>query len=162
VTNYLNQRKSRHSLCDIGCGLGDILLSCDYQFKVGLDRNKKVINALKLRHMLSLSVGKLIVKQFRFATDHVEGEFDVIVMCNWIHKIESKVLKLHFEKLVNQNLKPQGELIFDTVKGRAYPFCHDVGFLTSNLNVTTRVLFKYSGNQLVGQAERRIVTVIKK
>lgn len=158
VIHHVNQRKKRDSLLDIGCGIGDILISTKYQHKVGLDHNQKVLDALKFRSRLCFLAKNVDAKLFHFGADPVEGRYDVIVICNWIHNIEPDTLRIQFEKFVNDNLNPGGELIFDTVKGDHYPFCHDEEFLVQNMSVTTRVLGEYRDSQLKGSGARRIVS----
>ena len=82
VIRHLNQRNTRHSLLDIGCGIGDILLNTQYQHKVGLDHNQKVLDALKFRSWISPLAGKVDAWLFRFGIDPVEGRHEVIVICN--------------------------------------------------------------------------------
>ncbi len=161
VIRHVNQRKTRHSLLDIGCGIGDILIKAKYQHRVGLDHNQQVLNALKFRLWHFPLAGKVHTMLFRFGIDPIESRYDVIVICNWIHNIEPEDLRLQFEKLVNNNLNQGGELIFDTVKSEHYPFCHDEVFLAGNLHVTTRVIGKYCDSQLKGDGVRRIISFCK-
>jgi SAM-dependent methyltransferase len=145
-------------LLDIGCGIGDILGVARYDLKVGLDHNQKVLDALKFRARILPWPGKIDAKFFRFSVDPVDGRYDVIVICNWIHNIEPEILRLQFEKFVNENLNSGGELIFDTVKGEHYPYCHDEVFLAKNLHVTTSLLGEYRDGQLKGGGVRRIIS----
>lgn len=161
VINHVNQRKNRHRLLDIGCGIGDILLNAKYSHKVGLDHNQKVLNALKFRSRLSPLQKKVDTQLFRFGVDSVEGNYDVIVICNWIHNIEPETLRLQFEEFVTNNLKPGGELIFDTVRGDHYPFCHDEKYLAKNLHITIRILGEYRDSQLKGAGVRKIFSFYK-
>lgn len=158
VIHHVNQRKSRHSLLDIGCRIGDILISAKYLHKVGLDHNQKVLDALKFRSRLCPLAQKMDAKLFRFGVDPVEGRYDVIVICNWIHNIDPETLRWQFKKFVNDNLNEEGELIFDTVKGGHYPFCHDEEFLARNLHVTIRVLGEFRDSQLKGAGVRRVIS----
>jgi len=68
-----------------------------------------------------------------------------------------RTLRAQLEKLVANNLHPGGKLIFDTVKGDHYLFCHNEEFLATICR-SSAVLGEYRDSQLKGAGVRRIVS----
>ena len=54
-------------------------------------------------------------------------------MVNWIHNVEPKELKLKLNEYFFYNLKPNGEIIIDTVQDKEYQYNHSITYLTSEM-----------------------------
>jgi SAM-dependent methyltransferase len=161
IIDHINKRTKKDSLLDIGCGTGDILLNAKYTTRVGLDRNENVLAALKLRSRFSSKNRSIKAKLFSFSADAIDGTYDVIVICNWIHNIDPATLQSQFEQFFNNHLGVDGELIFDTVKAEKYPYCHDEHFLSKNIHAKVTVVGEYTDGHLSGSGIRRVISFQK-
>jgi len=155
IVKYLNDNTSRQKLnmVEIGCGLGDIIRNIKIKNKLGLDADIKVLRAARL---ISLLQGKFKIryKVFVFPTSKLDGLYDVIIMVNWIHNVEPKELKLKLNEYFFYNLKPNGEIIIDTVQDKEYQYNHSITYLTSEMKAK---IFR------IGEFERqRKVFIIQK
>ena len=115
IIAHLNRRVRREKVLEIGCGLGNILRNLKYNQKVGVDRDRNVINALSFFLKFSFLDNK---------TDLIHGDIksvknldtsDAIILVNWIHEIDPITLKGYLSKLFDDYLNCGGEIIFDTV-----------------------------------------------
>ena len=133
IIRHLNKRDKKESALDIGCGLGDVLRNLNYTHRYGLDRSEGFLSALEFIQKFSLlKERKLILSTFNFEDDEISGSYDVIVICNWIHKFQPDYLRQKFEKMYKFNLNHEGEIIFDIIE-RATPF-HPYAHSVENLN----------------------------
>lgn len=138
---YCNKKEQRKSFLEIGCGLGDILLNVDFDFKRGLDIDQKVLNAALF--VARLKGQKVQFDLFDFPASPLTGQYDVITMVNWIHHVEPPILKAKLSEYFNTNLTQNGEILIDTVKDPAYKYNHDVNFLIIDLNCSLYRLGEY-------------------
>jgi hypothetical protein len=72
--------------------------------------------------------------------DVVLGRFDALVCVNFIHLIPPTDLRKHFKDFVQNNLAPDGMLVFDIVKNSQYRFNHDPSFLLEDLDLNIVVV----------------------
>ena len=133
IIAHLNRRVRREKVLEIGCGLGNILRNLKYNQKVGVDRDRNVINALSFFLKFSFLDNK---------TDLIHGDIksvknldtsDAIILVNWIHEIDPITLKGYLSKLFDDYLNCGGEIIFDTVSQNTYKYNHDEQFLCEGL-----------------------------
>ncbi|MEY8197906.1 MAG: class I SAM-dependent methyltransferase [Colwellia sp.] len=131
VVEQLNQNSYRGAILEIGCGLGDILRQSDYSAKHFRDLCPKVLKAAKLLSKLSLRNGsKDSYASLDFTRDTFEfdeNHLDALVLVNWIHNVESKILKKKVAEISNLYLKTGGIIIFDVINGNSkYQFNHQI------------------------------------
>ena len=129
IISKLNSRASRESLIEIGCGLGDILTKAHYDRKYFYDISPEVLGAAAFLQKFSKISSRNSFKTFNFLIDTVEKDlkFDALVLVNWIHGFESKVLKYRLNKIVNNNLNEKGLIVFDIIENNPiYKFNHAV------------------------------------
>ena len=162
IVAYLNSRPNRGSIIDIGCGFGDVLLKAKFKHRVGLDHKQCVLDALRFCARITGRSRTLETRLYKFGEGlPIDGHFDYIVICNWIHNIAPDVLRDAFEAMFHDNLNPDGELIFDTVSGEHYPYQHDEKFLSENINADVFVIGEYTNGHIIGGGSRRVVSLRK-
>lgn len=134
VVDFLNSRQERTSVVEVGCGLGDILRHLDYKDRLGLDRSQEVLRAARVLAMTSPRRRRHTTFQtFDFLVDDLSGQFDAIVLVNWIHEIEPTSLKEAVDKLFTKNLRANGVILFDVLDSPGYRYSHSVEEISRNL-----------------------------
>lgn len=140
LVKALNMLENKSSVLEVGCGLGDILLRLKFSNKTGIDISKNVIQAAKF-----LSLFKNFNKsKFRYVCQDIrsrkiDGKYNVIILVNWIHNIDSKELKDIFKNLYHQNLMTGGTLVFDIVTSNDYKYQHNLQYLIEGLNMNYNI-----------------------
>jgi len=119
------------NVVEIGCGLGEIILNVDAKNKLCLDQSQEVLNAASF--ISKLKFKKAVFNKFDFSNNSLQGKYDVIIMVNWPHVINEKILKDKFSILFNENLNNLGFIIIDTVADENYRHNHDINLITENL-----------------------------
>lgn len=150
IADYLNSQRL-NSLCEIGCGLGDISMKVKANKKLGIDISHAVISAARVYSILKMK--KLTFQVLDPFSENLEGNFDAIIIVNWIHNIAPKQLKKLLENLCNKNLRKDGRLILDIVDNKEYRNNHDIKYLTSDIDCEIEEVSNY-------QMGRRIYSVI--
>ena len=135
IVKHLNSRAKRGSVLEIGTGIGDILLNLNFKILNGYDHKKNVLDALKFRNKIYFFKKKnLITNLYSIQSDEpVKGKFDVIIICNFIHNFEPKIINQKIDYFYKNNLSSGGEIIFDSLenegpvdltKDRTYKYTH--------------------------------------
>jgi 2-polyprenyl-3-methyl-5-hydroxy-6-metoxy-1,4-benzoquinol methylase len=141
IITYCNKKAAKHSFVEIGCGLGDILRNVKYQTKKGLDADPKALKAASF--LARLSGQNVQFEAFSFPGSPLSGNYDVVIMVNWIHHIEPSVLKNKISSYFNANLCDNGVILIDTVHDKEYEYNHDINFLIKDLNCSLHRLGEY-------------------
>ena len=149
IINYINNQNhhSKKKLLEIGCGLGDIISNIHHTERTGLDIDKNVLKASQFKAKLLKQ--KIKFKQFDLQASKLDGLYDTIIMVNWIHNIEPKILQRKVTLIFQHNLNKNGLLIFDTVSSPDYKYNHTVGHLTTRLQCSTKELGQYERGRKV-------------
>ena len=86
---------------EIGCGLGDIVGNCNYRRRYFFDSSVEVLNAAKFIQLFNLNQSQNIYQTFKLGKDKLSLDIccDVIILVNWIHAIETPVLKKMLDDL---------------------------------------------------------------
>mgnify|MGYP003971213251 CR=1 FL=1 len=130
IIKTVNSSKATN-VVEIGCGLGEIILNVDSKNKLCLDQSQEVLNAASF--ISKLKFKNAVFKKFDFTNDSLKDKHDVIIMVNWPHVINEKILKDKFSILFNKNLNNSGFIIIDTVADENYRHNHDINLITDNL-----------------------------
>ena len=149
ITSYLNSKPNakNNTVIEIGCGLGDIVRNLNSIHKTGYDMD---VNVLKAAHFLSrITFKKTDFKWFKFPESNLGEKTDVIILVNWIHHIESPILKSKLEEYFKLNLNAGGCIILDTVQDKEYRFNHNINYLAKDLNATFTKLGDYERQRQV-------------
>ena len=156
IIEILIKKKSRNSVVEIGCGLGDIIRKVDYKKKYYLDLSPNVLEAAKFLTIFSKFRSEDSFCVFDFVTDSFLHPVDAVVLVNWIHNIDPDTLKNRIDVIVNDVLNESGFLIFDIVdENRNYQFNHKISDLLVREDLVIR---EYECNKF----DRRIVVAEKK
>ena len=115
IIEIANGAQNRDVILEIGCGLGDIVGSCDYKQRYFLDSSVEVLNAAKFLQIFNRSRSQNVFMRYKLSEDKLPlNELcDTIIMVNWIHAIESKILAESLDELTTKLLKSHGTLILD-------------------------------------------------
>jgi len=142
IVTYANQLQERKQCVEIGCGLGDIIRNLNFDTRLGLDNDVKVLEAARLISKLNGN-RHITFSVFNFPEDELRGQYNLIIMVNWIHHISPAVLRKKIALFAHENLLPSGQIIVDTVQDKSYEYNHDIKFLVENMNCTVERLGEY-------------------
>ena len=94
---------------------------------------------------------------FDFEKEELEGQYDIIILCNWIHGIRPELLKEKINKIFGSNLNPNGEIIIDVNKTNTdYTHTHDISYLTSGLLGRVEEIGIYDYGRILYSIEKSI------
>lgn len=130
IVRYLNQwpEADRQAVVEIGCGLGDIIRHLHFRTALGLDRDPRVLAAARLLSVFQRGPRRDF-EVFHFPEAPLSGEYNAIIMVNWIHEIEPSLLRQAIHRYLERHLRYGGCLVLDTVQDSAYTYNHEVGSL---------------------------------
>jgi len=131
IIRFCNNKITRQSFVEIGCGLGDIIRNVRYQSKFGYDMDQQALKAASFLDKFSAK-GRTVFSPFEFPASYLPGTHDVIVMVNWIHHIPPTILKSKIQEYISRSLNENGMIIIDTVQDKEYKFNHDIKFLAGD------------------------------
>jgi hypothetical protein len=132
IIDYCNKKERRATFIEIGCGLGDIIRSVDYDLKTGLDMDPKVLRVARMLKAKNKKNTRFC--EFHFPETPLEKRIDTLLMVNWVHHIEPETLKNKITEFFINNLNAQGMILIDTVQDKAYRYNHKINLLTDRLN----------------------------
>ena len=157
VVEYLNKKDTKNSVVDIGCGTGDILRRLLYNEKYGLDNDGKVLKGLDFFSVFLNKRTKIKTLVFDFEKEELEGQYDIIILCNWTHGIRPELLKEKINTIFDSNLKLNGEIIIDVNKTNTdYTHTHDISYLTSGLFGRIKEIGIYDYGRILYSIEKSI------
>ena len=105
LVEYLNSSKMHNSILEIGCGLGDILRRVKYDVRLGLDINLEAVQAANfISQYVDYSATNINFLQSDLFSSDIKGKYDVVVSCNWIHRVPPDVLREKFHEIYNNLL----------------------------------------------------------
>lgn len=133
------------TICEIGCGLGDIIRNIKVEHKYGYDISPSAIDCAKHLGGARFSVGSCDV-----AAKELPASIDVLVTVNWIHTLPSEEVKKLFDILLDA--VKVNRIVIDALKSQ-YPdaYQHNLdemfpkyvsSFLTENDHMRVYILEK--------------------
>lgn len=131
ILEMANRLEERKKVVEIGCGLGNILKNLDFQVKHGYDIDKKIIAAAKILGALEFNSAQFF--QGGYQEIITLNDYDLVVMINWPHTIDSRTLQKILESIKNRILTPNGFIIIEGVPG--YRHYHDESFFNQLGNI---------------------------
>lgn len=154
VVDYLNNIPGieNMTICEIGCGLGDIIRNTNAKKKIAIDMSREVINCAK-----TLSKDVADSTEYFVGTLDNAAEFlppqkldvDYLITIGFVHRIDSNELKREYENLFSRsNVK---NVIVDTLD-QENAHLHDFGY----------VLPDYKNKKLVSQYNVTKVYLLEK
>ena len=155
IVTHLNGRQIRGKVLEIGCGIGNILRNLDFEKRIGVDIDDRVLRAFSFLNYFS-SVNKNIkLINSDLSNLPTYKNCDVIILVNWIPELDQDTLIGYINTLYPQYLSDGGELVFDTVSKKSYRYNHSIEAVIRSLPIE-----KY---KVIGQFRRgRIVYSLKK
>ncbi len=125
IIEFLNSRKTKKSVFEIGCGLGEIISSIDAVQRKGFDVDESVVAAAQFLFFWN-------DVEFRTGSfnEIVGHEVDYMILVNFTHDIHPSDLKRLLKTLTSRNLVDH--LIVDEVGMVGYAFHHDFNNIVPN------------------------------
>lgn len=154
IVDYVD-RNNFNTIVEIGCGLGDVLRRVKKGRRIGLDCDRRVINAAKFIEIINpVANNKIQYQTFDFFTDKVNIKCDLLIMCNWIHAVPALLLKPKLEEILKSALTESGVIIIDTVNNPKYQYCHENILNNSQLPIQIRLLGVFEAGRKIYAIEK--------
>ena len=102
IVRYVNEMGIRNGcICDIGCGIGDIVRNIDCKHKYGFDISKEAIKCARYleKHENRENITNFYVGSFDKVSKHVYSDIDLLLTVNFIHGMSSEQLKKQYETI---------------------------------------------------------------
>jgi hypothetical protein len=132
----LNELDNRSTIVEIGCGLGSILKSVDYQRKYGFDVEENVISAanfINRSDQINFIIGS-------FEEAKKIKDIDVLLAVNWVHNLDPMSL------IVELSYFTQRKTLVLTEGVEEYTFFHDKTLFASHFKILKEI-FVSEGNR---------------
>lgn len=138
VADFLNRRHPE-TVCEVGCGLGDILRRVLAPRRYGFDADPAVVRAAQ---SLAWITGQRVeYSQLRLGQDKIPSlSADAWVLVNWPHMMRPAVLREVIKTIFTQNLRKGGCMIIDSVEEGKGAYRHDPSWLCEGLDCAVQVL----------------------
>ena len=120
VTKYGNNVEGSKVL-EIGCGLGNLVSNLNFQTRIGIDLNEEVVRAAKFLNKFQIRKVNYVVGSFGEAS--LFDDIDLLILINWIHRLNPSVLENEIRKLIKSSLKERAYMISEGVSH--YEYYHD-------------------------------------
>lgn len=131
-----------NTVCEVGCGIGDILRNVRAKKKIGVDLSDKVIQcAIGLDRKSDYYTGG-----FDKLCAVAPKDIDVLITVNFIHNIEPSELADYYKMVMDS--KNVQTVIVDTVDAAGYKYKHDFGTLLPGYKID-QCIFDYGGRKVL-------------
>ncbi len=135
IVRHLNKKQTRGQVLEIGCGMGNILRNLDFETRIGVDIDNKVLKAFSFLNYFSSANKNIKLINVGVNDLPIYKNCDAIVIVNWIHELDQETLVSYLNKLFHQYLSHGGELIFDTVSKKSYRHNHSIEAVIKSLSI---------------------------
>lgn len=138
VVNFLNQRRPQ-TVCEVGCGLGDIIRRVSAPRRYGFDSDPRTVRAAKL--LAGLTRHRIEYAQCRLGFDMIPSlRADAWILVNWPHMMSPAALREVVGHIFLQHLCGGGCIIIDSVSEGNDNYRHDPYWLCEGLDCAVHVL----------------------
>lgn len=138
VVDFLNRRRPE-TVCEVGCGLGDIIRRVLAPRRYGFDSDPRVVRAARL--LAGLTRHRIEYAQLRLGHDDIPSlRADAWILVNWPHMMPPTALREVVGIIVLQHLREGGCVIIDSVNEGEDKYRHDPYWLCGGLDCTVHVL----------------------
>lgn len=146
-------KKKKNLIADIGCGLGDVTYNLNNSY---IDFYDNSIEVLRFLRVVKFFKKKNNFYLFNFKEKKLIKKYDIIILLNFLHTIDSKTFLQRLSYIYSRNLNKSGFLIFDIMEQNInYKYNHSIKVFLEQ-NKIKRVLIS---NKM--KFNRRIVVVMK-
>ena len=135
IVRHLNKKQTRGQVLEIGCGMGNILRNLDFETRIGVDIDDKVLKAFGFLNYFSSANKNIKLVNLGIDDLPIYKNCDAIILVNWIHELDKQTLLSYLNKLFHQYLSHGGELIFDTVSKKSYRHNHSIEAVIKSLSI---------------------------
>ena len=153
IIQELDSFPNRGSILELGCGIGDIIGKVQYKNKYFFDISMNALNAAKFLQKITFKRSNNFYKVFDFLNASIDQniQLDAVLLVNWIHGIESKLVYNRLIELINNNLKEGGVIIFDVIEDNSkYSFNHSIDSIIDSYKFNIKVIDGYRfGRKLI-------------
>lgn len=148
IVRYVNQ-SNPSCVCEIGCGIGDIIRNIKAGEKWGVDISKEAI--LCAQHLDKKT--KYVEGGFEYAIDNLPNKIDCLITVNFIHNISPDLLREYYHDLINKH--EISEMIVDSVDAQGYMYCHDFASLIKEYE-EAKTIFEHEGRKVLVLRKKNI------
>jgi SAM-dependent methyltransferase len=106
---------------EIGCGLGNLVSTLNFQTRIGIDLSEDVVRAAKFINKFQMRKVNYIVGSFGEAS--LLDDIDLLILINWIHRLNPSKLENEIRKLMKSPLNNKAYMISEGVSH--YEYYHD-------------------------------------
>lgn len=147
LVRFVNAELKARSVCEIGCGLGDIIRNIEADQRIGIDLSEKAISCAKILN----KSGDILFKTGGFGESILPSvKIDLLITVNFIHNIPPDELASGYRKMMES--AEVRYIIADSVRGEGYQYNH---------NDFTTILPEYH-SQAIWKDEHRTVYLLVK
>ena len=106
-------KKNKNLIADIGCGLGDVTYNLNNSY---IDFYDNSIEVLRFLRVVKFFKKKNNFYLFNFKLKRLIKKYDVVILLNFLHTIDSKIFLQRLSYIYQRNLNKSGFLIFDIIE----------------------------------------------
>ena len=153
TNKVIKSKIKKNFIADLGCGLGDVTYNLQNSHIDYYDNSKELLRYLKFTKLFKKKKNFYL---FDFNNDNIVKKYDIIILLNFLHNIESEILLKKLSNIYIDNLNKFGFLIFDIIdQNKNYKYNHKLKVFFEK-NKIKRVLISDKM-----KFNRRIIVVMK-
>lgn len=142
LINGMTKSGEINSVCEVGCGIGDILNNIKHtESRIGIDMSEEQIACAKY---LSKGRANYYVGTFGDVKDAVSyGKLDLLITVNFIHAIDPNTLKSLYDSIFDH--VDVRYIIIDCVDGEGYKYFHNPAVILPQYRIAKTIGTGYTG-----------------
>lgn len=126
VHKFANMVEDRNVVMEIGCGLGNLIKGCNFDYRIALDNNLEVVRAAKFLNFFSSTKVDYFLGSFEQALE--KRNVNLLILVNWIHNVPSGLLEESIARIIESSLSLDSYIISEGVS--KYQFYHNKIFFS--------------------------------